>query len=146
TVGVSARTTGIFEAVQIKAFAPVLGAPNQLRYKSMLDFPTPPAIDAQVRANLARSIPSVLWPHWCLRMAPPGSGFAMPAVLACAVLMVGTVATVSEVVADLGSIVNPLAATHLLTWLSRQSRWRHVSSALVKLNEYLNRRPPPIDY
>jgi DNA-binding transcriptional LysR family regulator len=146
TVGVTARTSAIFEAVQIKAFAPMLGAPNQLRYKSMLDFPTPPANDAQARANLARSVPSMLWPHWCLRMAPPGSGYAMPGVLACALLMVGTVATVAEVVADLGSIVNPLAATHVLTWLSRQSRWRHVSIALAKLNEYLNRRPPPIDY
>jgi hypothetical protein len=147
TIGVSAGTTDILDAVQIKAFAPMLGACDQLRYRCVSDFPRPPANDAETSVRLIRGVPSALWPAWSLRAAPPGASYyLMPAVLACAVLLVGTSMSVSEAVGHLGSATRAQTVTWFLNQMSGQVYWPHICTALLRLSAYLDRHPVPIDY
>lgn len=146
TVGASRRTTDVLAAVQIKALAPLISPRDQLRYRHVADFPTPPVAEPAIYAQMVRSIPSNLWPDWAVRVAPRHAGYAVPAVLACAILLVGTNALVSETVADLGSIINPVAAKQLLIRMSRGRHWQEISAALLRLSDYLQEHPAPIDY
>ena len=147
TIGVSARTTSILEAVQIKAFTPMVGACDQLRYRCVSDFPRRAANDAKTSERLIRAVPSALWSAWSLRMAPPGaSHYRMPAVLACAALLVGTGMSVSEVVGHLGSATRAQTVTWFLNQMSGQIYWSHICTALLRLSDYLDRHPVPIDY
>jgi hypothetical protein len=147
TIGVSARTTSSLETVQIKAFTPMLGACDQLRYRCASDFPRRPVCDAETSARLIRAVPSALWPAWSLRVAPPtASYYLMPAVLACAVLLVGTDMSVTEAISHLGSATRAPTVTARLDQISGQAHWPHVCAALMRLSAYLDRHPVPIDY
>lgn len=146
TIGASRRTTDVLAAIQIKALAPLISPRDQLHYRHVADFPTAPAVEPATYAQMVRSIPSNLWPDWALRVAPRNEGYTCPAVLACAILLVGTNALVSDTVADLGSIINPRAANHLLLRMSRGRHWQEISIALLGLSDYLQEYPAPIDY
>jgi hypothetical protein len=147
TIGVSARTTSILEAVQIRAFTPMLGACDQLLYRCVSDVPRRAANDAETSERLIRAVPSALWSAWSLRVAPPGaSHHRMPAALACAVLLVGTRMSVSEVVGQLGSETHAQTVTWYLNRMSGQIYWPHISTALLRLSVYLDRDTVPIDY
>jgi hypothetical protein len=146
-LGVNGRTTDVFEAVQIKASTPTLGACDRLRYKCSSAFPSRPAHALEACRRLARTVPCELWPDWSLRVLPPapkcGAG---PIALTCAVLMIGTVMSEDEVVSLLGSPINPQSLAHILNRLSRHRQWQSVSTALARLRAYLERHPSPIDY
>jgi len=146
-LGVNGRTTDVFEAVQIKASTPTLGACDRLRYKCSSAFPSRPARDVEACRRLARNVPCALWRDWSLRVLPPtpkcGAG---PIALTCAVLMIGTAVSEKEVVSLLGSPINPQSLAQILNRLSRHRQWQSVSTALARLRAYLKHRPSPIDY
>jgi TniQ/Bacterial regulatory helix-turn-helix protein, lysR family len=147
TIGVSARTTNTLETMQIKAFAPMLSACDQLRYKCASNSPRRPVHDADRSERLVRAVPSALWPTWSLRVAPPGANYyLMPAVLACAALLGGTGMSVSDAVGHLGSATRAQTVTWLLNQTSGHASWPCISTALLRLSAYLDRHPVPIDY
>ena len=97
------------------------------------------ANDAKTSERLIRAVPSALWSAWSLRMAPPGaSHYRMPAVLACAALLVGTGMSVSEVVGHLGSATRAQTVTWFLNQMSGQIYWSHICTALLRLSDYLD--------
>jgi len=147
TVGPSTRNTAILEAVEIKAFAPLLNGTAQLRHRCESDFPTRPCTDTEATAQLIRSLPTELWPDWSLRLVAPGPKYCgMPAILACAIVLVGTELSVQDVVGHLGSGILAVTVARRLDRLSREPHWRDISIALSKLSAHLVRHPSPIDY
>jgi hypothetical protein len=147
TIGVSARVTSILDTVQIKAFAPLFGVCDQLRYRCASDSPCRPVYDAEVSQRLIRAIPSALWPAWSLRVAPStASYYLMPAVLACALLLVGTEMSLTEAIGHLGSATRAQTVTYHLNQMSDEVCWSSISVALIRLSAYLDSHSVPIDY
>lgn len=140
------HTTDVLGEVQKKALAPLASPRDQLHYRRDTDFPSVPAIPPAAYDRMVQSIRSELWPDWAVRIAPRKSGYAVPAALACAILVVGSNASVPDTVADLGSVISPLTANRILVQLSRARHWKTISTAVLRLSNYLAEHPAPIDY
>lgn len=146
TIDTRPHTTDALGEVHKKALGPLASPSDQLHYRRGTDFPSAPAIPPAAYDRIVHSIRSELWPDWAVRITPRKSSYAVPAALACAILLVGSNASVPDTVADLGSVISPLTANRILVQLSRTRQWKAISTAILRLSNYLAERPAPINY
>lgn len=135
-------------AIAIEARRAALGPELQLRYSAAVTIPCAPDLDISRTANIAMSVPSVMWREWSDRLlldVRPTE--VMRRTLSCATLLVGS--TVKSVAAArlLGEAITPNALNSRLWVLRGSEYWMSISAALILLSEYLVEEDGgPIDY
>lgn len=142
------RESPLMNGVLIKAHNRTLSALTRLRYRASAPDPMLPSpIDDRLHRLLTR-VPASLWPAWSVRLVSPGiPSFARAReALAAMLLLVGTAEPMNSIIADCGLMNGPRAVSDCLRTFSRNPQWDAVSTALIRLSDYLNRVKPPIDY
>lgn len=133
-------------AVQIKAYAPNLIPPLQLRYRAASPDPAAPAASKLDVERLVSSLPSTLWPEWSIRFGLPSRTYERwrPA-LTSAVFLAGTNLTPETAAKQLDNGAERMLQ-HLLRYLHQSEHWPSFSTALTRLADYLRTSGSPIDY
>ncbi|MEZ0094977.1 TniQ family protein [Streptacidiphilus sp. EB129] len=138
-----------FRAVQLKALAPHMVPIRALRYRTASALPQDPEPTGSVSLHRARSIPTMFWSAWSLRISPSINYRLrhMRAFLSCMLVAVGTRLETSTITQILGGVVD-LASLSGRTKILRSDAagWEKTERALVRLADYLDSTPAPIDY
>jgi hypothetical protein len=141
------RDSEIIAAILIKAHAPELSAPLQLRYRSASTFPALPSCGRSHARLRAARLPSLLWAAWSVRINHPHLSLQnQRATLSCAALLAGNMITASEAAGLLGGTTTALAVGKTLIELRRSPQWASICTAITRLADYLDNTEVPIDY
>lgn len=137
----------VLNAVQLAALAPSMSPSDQLRHRIADTLPT----RAQPRtirvSNLARSLPTMLWSAWSLRLSVPGpQQRQLRPALSAMLILTGTTLPVDDAVGLLGRVVNPYQVTRLLRLLAKHRQWNDIRQALTEMTDHLTAFGAPIDY
>jgi hypothetical protein len=140
------ETSIILDGVALSSLQPAMRATDQLRYRTGSPCPSFPE-DGRIMV-LARSTPTMLWPLWALRLAPPGyAARVVRAALSVLVLLPGTRATTKEAMAMLGNAIDRTSIRiRIIQVLQETPEWRQVLTALTRLSDYLAAQQVPVDY
>lgn len=137
----------VLQALHFTALGDRLSPAAQLQCRLGSSFPRLHATDTQRQQRLLRALPAALWPGWSLRLSPPALAHSSSrAVLAAAVLLVGSDLDIAEAAAQLGGDLARLNAIYLLWRLKESPHWPVIRGALATLSDYLNDQGAPIDY
>lgn len=144
TIGLSCSRA--LAGVQIKAYAPNLIPPLQLRYRAASPDPATPAALRIGVERVVSNLPSTLWPEWSIRFGLTSRTYERwrPA-LASAVLLVGTDLTPEGAAKQLDNGAER-TLQHLLRCMQKSEHWRSFCDAITRLADYLRTRGAPIDY
>ena len=139
----------VLTSIQLKAYAPRLGAALQLRHHAALPTPTASRPDTGAATRIVDRVPAALWPAFSIRLQPPEfwdrCRHLRPA-LSCAVLLCATQMTKAEAAAALGGVLDAESLNFTLTRLREYPSWPQISIAVAALADYLIAYPSPIDY
>ncbi|MBJ7336753.1 TniQ family protein [Mycolicibacterium sp.] len=138
-----AQASTALRSVQLCAMAPFLPPHEQLRIHSA--FLT--AFDGDVASRRWRHVPAVMWPG--IIDVPPTFTIGRErwdTALSVAVAMVGTHATVPDMVVRLGSATTAHSVSHVLRTLRTDHRWPTFLATVISLADALDAQPCPIDY
>jgi hypothetical protein len=146
TVSITTRNTKVsntLRSVQVCAMAPFLASHEQLRHHTTLSA----ASHGGVASQRWRHVPALMWPG-VIRFPsiPARSGERWGSALSVAVCLVGTAATLPDVVGCLGSATTAHSVLDILRALRADQQWPKVFAILTSLAEALDARPCPIDY
>lgn len=140
-------TSDVLRSIQLSALGPSLRPSNQLRYRTASARPAIPRPNPDAVQELAKSIPSMLWPAWSIRLSPPEH---YPRVLrpafSCALLLVGNQIELPGAAHLLGDAAHRLNTTRILQSLQQRPQWPDIQAALTALADHLSTHPAPIDY
>ncbi|WP_396911361.1 TniQ family protein [Mycolicibacterium sp.] len=147
-VGWGRGTTTVLTAAQITGLAPYLKPSEQLRYRIGTSMPSKPSHNKSDIAALVAKLPAALWPSWALRLAPPALDYThLSTALPCAVLLVNSRLSLSEVTQEMGRRdIDGHSLSHTLQQLRGDRHWSHLRDAIVRLADYLYTHDCPIDY
>lgn len=141
------REGAISAAIIIKASAAWMGPINQLRYRTALPTPRSPDPDPLRLQCLASSVPAAFWPAWSARFIVEGmKAINLRPILSGATLLTGTTAHLTEISNHLGAITSAQALNCYLFALSHSPGWPTISTAVMRLNDFLAEQPAPINY
>jgi hypothetical protein len=138
----------VLHAVHLAALVPSLRPSDQLRFRTASTMPARPKLTDVELARRARAIPATFWPSWIGRLAPQRGihpNVAAP-VLAGALLIIGSRATLDDAARLLGAVADRFEISRVLQLLSDQPQWPDMMTALVRLADYLDSHEVPIDY
>lgn len=141
------RDGGIPAAVVIKARSRDMGPELQLRYRTAIDMPCVPDLDARRVQSIAAALPAAMWQVWSERLLTDiRSTTVARTTLSCATLLAGS--TLKPVVAArlLGEVTNSNTLNQRLWVLCGSDYWQSICAALIRLSDYLDDRGAPIDY
>lgn len=142
-----ARDGELSAAIAIEARRPDLGPELQLRYRAAVAVPCAPDLGPPHAANIAASLPAVLWREWSDRLLLDiRPTIVMRRTLSCATILVGS--TVKPVAAAelLGEAITPNALNERMWLLQGSAYWLPMCVALVRLSDYLDDYRALIDY
>ena len=135
--------SNVLRRIQLCAMAPLLAPHEQLRHHTL--FSAGPYVG--VASRRWRHVPAVMWPGITTFPSMPASGGERwGAALSVAVCLVGTPATLPEVVACLGSATTAASVSHVLRALRADQRWPNFVATVTALAEDLDAHRCPIDY
>ncbi|MFF7192517.1 TniQ family protein [Streptomyces sp. NPDC008079] len=140
--------TPVLEGVHLAALAPRLRPSEQLRYRTVTALPSRSGMTSRATAQRARKIPSTFWPAWGVPLTPPDGIYArvLAPVLASALLIVGSNILLDDAADRLGTIIDGTEISRVFQALDDQPCWPTMTTALVRLAEYLDSVDVPIDY
>ncbi|WP_084195971.1 TniQ family protein [Streptosporangium amethystogenes] len=141
-------TSAAFKSVQLAAIGPMLRPSDQLRHRVASSKPDSLEEVSSHVLRRSRSVPTMLWPAWSLRISPVKGTqikFMRPA-LSCVLLMVGNRLEYSDTTQRLGAAINTSNISRVLQGLQVDPHWRDILTALIRLAESLDEHPAPIDY
>ena len=137
----------VLQSLHFTALGDRLSPVAQLQCRLGSSFPRLHATDAQRQQQLVRALPTALWPGWALRLSPPALAHSSSrAVLAAAVLLLGSDLDIAEAAAHLGGDLGRLNAIYLLWRLKESPHWPAIRDALAAVSDYLSDESAPIDY
>lgn len=137
----------VLQSLHYTALGDRLSPAAQLQCRLGSAFPRIHGTDAQRQECLVRALPTALWPGWALRLSPPAfANSSSRAVLAAAVLLVGSDLDIAEAAAHLEAKLGRLNAIYLLWRLKESPHWPAIRDALAAVSDHLNDHGAPIDY
>ena len=137
----------VLQSLHLTALGDRLSPAAQLQCRLGSARPRLHATDAQRQQQLVRALPTALWPGWALRLSPPALAHSSSrAVLAAAVLLVGSDLDIAEAATHLGGDLGRLNAIYLLWRLKESPHWPAIRDALAAVSDYLSDESAPIDY
>ena len=138
------RFSAAMEAVQVKAFAKSFGPLDQLRYRSTTPLPRYPRRPLETGL---RNTPTCLWTPWSFRFVVGRfRAEAISPALAAMLLIAGSSITDEAAGRYLRSPKTGRILSRISTGLSRHPLWFNMATSLVRLADYLEKNPSPIDY
>lgn len=141
------ETSAALKGVYLHALIPTLGVADQLRYRCGSTLPARPMRNMELARRTAASIPTMLWPHWALRLAEPSGHLRfLRAALSVSLLIIGNDITTDEAIARLKCSIKTVTVGTILRSAYESSNWPHLREALYRLADYLRAYGSPIDY
>lgn len=150
-LGVAVRASGlgwgrgvsaVVRGVQLAALESFLVPSDQLRYRIACRIPS-----ANLSKSVTERLPTLLWATWSLPLRCPGIGYPeLRAGLSAAIALVGTRASLVDIVTALGSTVTARGVLRVLQHLGDSPRWIETRGAITTYADHLKDCPPPIDY
>ena len=143
----SGSASPVLRAVSTASRGVQLSAVDQLRCRIGTPLPGRPARNTTRVDRRCGAIPALLWPAFAQIMCPPGPSQRHPRLaLSAALHLVGTTTTIADAVAALGNATTTGTVSSVLRRLKRAPEWSGIRSVLIRLADYLDNFPPPIDY
>lgn len=141
-------TSPRFRGAHLAAIGPRLTPADQLRYQTRSPRPHDPLATIEQALVRTRSVPAMFWPVWGLRLSPAEGTYTriMRPALARALLLVGSPITPTTTPEHLGGAAGMEDTSRILQRLSVNPHWPHIQDALIRLADYLDLHPAPIDY
>lgn len=137
----------MLDAVQLVALAPSMRPADHLRYRIADPAPRRPDFPPVRAGVLARSVPTMVWTAWSLRLAlPRPQQRQLRPALAAALLITGTTISTGEAAGLLGCHATSYQIARALGLLADCGRWEPVRQALTRMADYLADTGTPIDY
>ncbi|MEU0214688.1 hypothetical protein ABZ281_05985 [Streptomyces sp. NPDC006265] len=138
----------VLNAVHLAALAPSFRPSDQLRFRTVTAMPSRPNLTDTELARRARSIPSTFWPSWAVRLTPSEGVYprVLAPVLASSLLIVGSRTSLEDAARHLGAVADGIEISRILQLLNDQPLWPDMTTALVRLADYLDSNDIPIDY
>jgi hypothetical protein len=134
--------------VEIQARATASTVLNELRYRTITGLPRLPDTPrfASTHTTL-HAVPTLFWAQWAFRLDTEDLpwGTARP-VLSRLLLTIGCVMATGELERRLHSTVRSQRFGEAANSLRAHPNWEGIITALLRLHEYLQAKPPPIDY
>jgi TniQ len=142
-----AGASPVLNAIQLAALAPSMSPGDQLRHRIADTLPTRAQPRTLRVSKLARSLPTMLWPAWSLRLSVPGpQQRQLRPVLSAMLMFTGTTLPVDAAAGLLGSVVNRYQVSRLLRLLAEHRQWNDIRQALTEMADHLTAFGAPIDY
>ncbi|WP_254407189.1 TniQ family protein [Streptomyces sp. GMY02] len=140
--------TPVLQGVHLAALAPTLRPSEQLRYRTVTPLPSRPRTTGRATARRARKIPSTFWPSWAVPLTPPDGIYprVLAPVLASSLLIIGSNITLDDAAYRLGAVIDGTEISRVFQVLDDHPCWLTMTTALVRLAEYLDAVDVPIDY
>ncbi|MFI7611407.1 LysR family transcriptional regulator [Nonomuraea terrae] len=141
-------TSAVFRSAQLAAVGPMLRPSEQLRHRVTSSRPdTLEAVSART-LDRSRSVPSVFWPAWSLRISPTQGSLTrlLRPALSCVLLIIGNRLEYADVSRRLSTVVKASRTSWFLQKLAADPAWPDILAALTRLADYLDECPAPIDY
>lgn len=134
-------------AIAIEGRRPALGPELQLRYRATVTMPCPPDLDLPRVSRIAALLPAVLWREWSERLLLDlRPTVVMRRALSCATLLAGSTVKPVATANLFGETTTPNAMNSRLWALQGSAYWLPISTALIRLSDYLDAHGAPIDY
>ncbi|MFD3375817.1 MULTISPECIES: LysR family transcriptional regulator [unclassified Streptomyces] len=137
----------VLRGVLFSALEPTMASTSRLRYRTVSPLPATPA-PASLSIERSARIPAMFWASWALRMLPQKGVYlqTLRTALPCIVLQVGSNLTHDRAMKLLGEVTDSTNSPRILQQLQDGPNWRDIQAALIRLAEFLDGNPPPIDY
>lgn len=140
-------TSTTLRSVQLSSLIPRMKVTSKLRHRTADPAPIHPA-PASAAEQRAAGMPSMLWTHWALPLTPLRRTrlhtlrMAMP----CWLLTSGIATNLQNATALLGTLLENDTLSTPLHELHISPHWDTVHQALIRLTDFLDAHPPPINY
>ncbi|MFH8380042.1 LysR family transcriptional regulator [Kitasatospora sp. NPDC018058] len=138
----------VLQSVHLAALAPSLRPSEHLRYRTATQSPRWPARTALAIEQRSRKIPTLFWPSWTARLAPPEGIHArtLAPVLAALLLIPDGRVSLDQAAVLAGDVTDGIEISRLLQELDDLPHWPDIVTALTRLTDHLDADNTPIDY
>ncbi|WLQ68969.1 MULTISPECIES: helix-turn-helix domain-containing protein [Streptomyces] len=138
----------VLQSVHLAALAPSLRPSEYVRYRITTKTPRRPTRTTQDIEQRARAIPTMFWPPWTIRLAPPEGihARALAPVLAALLLIPDSRTSLDQAAGLIGDTIGGTEVSRLLQELDDLPHWQDIATALDRLADYLDANSTPIDY
>ncbi|MFJ5119487.1 LysR family transcriptional regulator [Kitasatospora sp. NPDC088548] len=138
----------VLQSVHLAALAPSLRPSEHLRYRIPTQSPRRPARTALAIEQRSRKIPTLFWPSWTARLAPPEGIHArtLAPVLAALLLIPDGRVSLDQAAVLAGDVTDGIEISRLLQELDDLPHWPDIVTALTRLTDHLDADNTPIDY
>lgn len=137
----------VLDAIQLAALAPSMHPGDQLRRRITDSLPRRPTSQPDRIDALARSLPTMLWPAWSLRLAlPRPQQRQLRPALSVALMLTGTTLPIADAAAMLGAHTDSQRVNRALNLLANCGHWDDIRRALTRMSDHLAQAGTPIDY
>ncbi|MGW3657403.1 TniQ family protein [Streptomyces sp. NPDC005151] len=138
----------VLQSVHLAALAPSLRPSEYVRYRIMTETPRRPTRTTRDIEQRARKIPTMFWPPWTIRLAPPEGihARALAPVLAALLLIPDSRTSLDQAAGLIGDVIDGTEVSRLLQEVDDLPQWPDIATALDRLADYLGANSTPIDY
>ncbi|MCZ9346986.1 TniQ family protein, partial [Streptomyces sp. TRM76130] len=138
----------VLQSVHLAALAPSLRPSECVRYRIKTETPRRPTRTTRDIEQRARKIPTMSWPPWTIRLAPPEGihARALAPVLAALLLIPDSRTSLDQAAGLIGDAIDGTEVSRLLQELDGLPQWPDIATALDRLADYLDANSTPIDY
>ncbi|MEU8623777.1 LysR family transcriptional regulator [Streptomyces sp. NPDC048669] len=138
----------VLQSVHLAALAPSFRPSEYVRYRITTETPRRPTRTTRDIEQRARTIPTMFWPPWMIRLAPPEGihARALAPVLAALLLIPDSRTSLDQAAALIGDVTDGTEVSRLLQELDDLPQWPDMVTALDRLADYLDANSTPIDY
>lgn len=138
----------VLQSVHLAALAPSLRPSEHLRYRTPTQSPRRPTRTARDVEQRSRKIPTLFWPAWAIRFAPPEGIHArtLAPVLAALLLIPDGRVSLDQAAVLAGDVTDGIEISRLLQELDDLPHWPDIVTALTRLTDHLDADNTPIDY
>ncbi|WP_246618831.1 MULTISPECIES: hypothetical protein [Streptomyces violaceusniger group] len=138
----------VLQSVHLAALAPSLRPSEYVRYRIMIETPRRPTRTTRDIEQRARKIPTMFWPPWTIRLAPPEGTHAraLAPVLAALLLIPDSRTSLDQAAGLIGDVIDGTEVSRLLQEVDDLPQWPDIATALDRLADYLGANSTPINY
>jgi hypothetical protein len=140
--------SAVVTAVDINARAAGFSVLDQLRYRTVTGLPCLPDTARHDSTHaMLHAVPTLFWPEWAFRLDT--GKLAWPTarqVMSRLLLTIGCVMAIPQLEGRLRTTVRAQRVHQAADDLRAHPDWDAIITALLRLHEYLQAHPPPIDY
>jgi hypothetical protein len=138
----------VVTAIELKARAADFTVLDTLRYRTITDLPCLPDIGRHDTTHtMLHAVPTLFWPDWAFRLDTGQLPWSTARqVMSRLLLTIGCTMAIPELERRLRTTVEAQRVHQAANDLHAHPNWEGIISALLRLHNYLQSNPAPIDY